>query len=127
MNEAHLIRIHEAWIAHHVAAVCKVDGQYGSATILDRAGAVVVKLLVIVGRDIASGEHCFDVLQERRVDRHHVFIMAVDWTVLNHPDLAIALDNLGFYLANFFVYQDRYVLLTANNCFTSLNHTLRTK
>ena len=95
VDEANLVGVHEAGVAHHVAAVGQVDGQHRSAAVLDRAAAVVVQLLVVVGADVAAGEDVFQVLEEGRVDRHHVFEVAVDGAVLHHQDLAVALDDLS--------------------------------
>ena len=77
VNETDLVRVHEARIAHHVAAVRQIDRQHRSAAVFDRRRAVIVKLFVIVRLDVAAREERFDVLEELRVDRHHVFEMAV--------------------------------------------------
>ena len=45
------------------------------------------------------GKYVFQVLEERRVDGHHVFEMAVNRAILHHQDLAVALDHLGLDLA----------------------------
>src|SRR5207248_10151577 len=44
-------------------------------------------------------------LKDLGVHGHHVFVMAVDGAILDHPDLAIALDNLRFDLADFLMHQ----------------------
>ena len=106
MHEAHLVGVHEARIAHHVAAVGQIDGQHRSAAVLDGAGAVVVQLFVVVRADVAAGENLFQVLEERRIDRHHVFEVAVLGAILHHQDLAVALDDLRLDLADLLVQQD---------------------
>ena len=70
----------------------------------DGRGAVIVQVLVTVavGADIASRETLFQVLEELGVDGHHVFKVAVLGTVLDHQDLAVALDDLGFDFAHLF-------------------------
>ena len=50
VDEPDLVRVHEAGVAHHVAAVRQVDGQHRAAAVLDGAAAVVVELLVVVRR-----------------------------------------------------------------------------
>ena len=90
VDEPDLVRVHEAGVAHHVAAVGEVDGQHRAAAVLDGGAAVVVQLLVVVGPDVAAREHFLEVLEERRVDRHHVLEVAVDGAVLHHEDLAVA-------------------------------------
>ena len=106
MDEADLVGIHEARVAHHVAAVREIDGQNRAAAVLDGAGAVVVELLVVVGADVAAGEALFQVREERRIDRHHVFEVAVLRAILHHQDLAVALDDLRFDFADLLVQQD---------------------
>ena len=103
MHEPDLVGVHEARIAHHVAAVRQIDRQHRSAAVRDGAGPVIVKLFVVVGADVAAGEHVFEMLEERRVDRHHVFEVAVDRAILHHQDLAVALDDLRLDLADFLV------------------------
>ncbi len=53
------------------------------------------------------GKQRFNVLQKLRIDRHHVFEMAVGRTILDHPDLAIAFDDLRLDLADVFVDKSR--------------------
>ena len=106
MHVTDLVRVHEAGIAHHVAAIRKIDGEHRAASVLHRGRTVVMQLLVVVGLDIAAGENFFEVLREFRVNRHQVFEVTVLWTVLDHPDFAIAFDDLGLDLADFFVHQD---------------------
>ena len=66
VDEPDLVRVHEARVAHHVAAVRQVDRQHRAAAVLDGAAAVVVQLLVVVRADVAAREHLFEVLEERR-------------------------------------------------------------
>ena len=101
-----LVGVHEARIAHHVAAVGQIDGQHRAAAVRDGAGAVVVQLFVVVRADVAAGEHVFQMLEERRIDRHQVFEVAVHRAFLHHQDLAVALDDVGLDLADLLVQQD---------------------
>ena len=64
---------------------------------------MIVKLLVVVSFDVASRKHCLDVLQELGVNCHHIFEVAMLRAIFDHPDLAIALDNLCLNLPNFFI------------------------
>ena len=127
MNVADLVGIHEAGIAHHVAAVRQIDRQDCAAAMLDRAAAVVVQFFIVVSRDVAAGKLLLDPLEELHVDRHHVFEMAVHGTILDHPDLAIALDDLGFDLTDLLVNQDSAILLAADDRFARLDHAVRTQ
>ena len=125
MNETNLVRIHEARIAHHVAAVRQIDCQHRAAAILDRRRAVVVKFLVVVSFDIAAGEQLLDVRKELDVDRHHVFEMAVRRTILDHPYLAVTLDDLGLDLTDLFIDQNANFLFAAKDLFARLDHAVR--
>ena len=93
VDEADLVGVHEARVAHHVAAVGQVHREDRAAAVLDRAAAVVVELLVVVRLDVAPRERLLEVLEHRRVDRHDVFEVPVDRAVLDHQDLAVALDD----------------------------------
>ena len=115
VDEPDLVRVHEARVAHHVAAVGQVDRQHRAAAVLDRAAAVVVELLVVVGADVAAREHFFEVLEEGGVDRHHVLEVAVNRAVLHHQDLAVALEDGRLDLADLLVQQDADVLLAVEN------------
>ena len=106
MDEADLVGVHEAGIAHHVAAVGQIDSENRAAAVRNGAGAVVVQLLVVVGANVAAGEDLFQVLEELGVHRHHVFKVAVLGAILHHQDLAVALDDLRLDLADLFVQQD---------------------
>ena len=105
VDEPDLVGVHEARIAHHVAAVRQIDRQHRAASVLDRAAAVVVQLLVVVGADVAARERLLEVLEERRVDRHRVFEMAMDRAVLHHHDLAVLLRDGGLDLADLLIEQ----------------------
>ena len=106
VDEADLVCVHEAGVAHHVAAVGQVDRQHRSAAVLDRRAAVVVQLLVVVRADVAPREHFLQMLEECGVDRHHVFEAPVDRAVLDHDDLAVLLEDGRFDLADLFVEED---------------------
>jgi hypothetical protein len=102
VHEADLVGIHEARVAHHVAAIGKVDGQHRATAVLNSAAAVVVQLLVVVGLDVAPRKHVFQMLEERGVNRHRVFEMPVNRAVLDHDDLAVFLGDGGLDLADLF-------------------------
>jgi hypothetical protein len=120
VDEPDLVRVHEARVAHHVAAVGQVDGEHRSAAMLDRAAAVVVQRVVVVRADVASREHLLEVLEEVGVHGHHVLEVAVDRTILHHQDLAVALENGRLDLADLLVQEDADVLLAVENFLTRL-------
>ncbi len=125
VNETDLVRIHEAGIAHHVAAVRKIDGQHGATAMRDGRRAVIVQLLVIVGADIAAREHLLQMCHHLNVDRHEIFKMAVNRAVLHHQDLAVALDDLCLDLADLLVQKNLVRQLAVNDLLADLGDTLR--
>ena len=50
VDEADLVGVHEAGIAHHIAAVGEVDGEHGAAAVGDGGRAMVVQVLVALRR-----------------------------------------------------------------------------
>ena len=69
-----------------------------------------VEFLIVVRGNVAARKLRFDPLQEARINGHHVFVMAVLRTILDHPDLSIPLDDLCFDLADLFIHQVAPVL-----------------
>ena len=106
MHEADLVGVHEARVAHHVAAVRQIDGENRTAAVCDRAGTVVVEIFIVVGADVAAGEDALDVLEEFGVDAHDVFEVAVNGAILDHQDFAVALDDLRFDFADLLIAED---------------------
>src|SRR5688500_14379669 len=127
VNETDLVRVHEAWVAHHVAAVSKVNGQHCPATVLDGARTVIVQLLVVVGVDVAPWEHLLDVSEKLGVDGHHVFEVAVDRAILDHPDLIVALDDLRFDFTDLLINKVADFSLSADDGFARFDHAVWTK
>ncbi len=125
VHEPDLVGIHEARVAHHVAAVGQVDGEDRAAAVLDGAAAVVVELLVVVGPHVAARKRFFEVLEERRVHRHHVLEVAVNRAILDHQDLAVALDDLRLDLPDLLVQQDLVITLAVENLLARLAHADR--
>ena len=124
MDEADLIGVHEAGIAHHVATVGEIDGEHRSAAVQHGAAAMVMELLVIVGADVAAGEDFFEVLEEGGVHGHDVFKVAVGGAVLHHEDLAVALDDLGLDFAGLFVHQNFERQLAIDDLLADFRHAL---
>ena len=106
VDVADLIRVHEARVAHHVAAVGQVDRQDRAAPVLDRGRAVVVQR---VGDriEVPAGEETLDPAQEIRIDGERVGERAVLRTGLLDDDLAVALDDVGLDLADVLVRRGR--------------------
>ena len=62
--------------------------------------------------------------REFGVDRHHVFEVAVDGAVFHHQDLAVALDDFGLDLADFFVHQHFVRQFAVENLLADFRHAL---
>jgi hypothetical protein len=114
VDVAHLIGIHEARIAHHVAAVGEVDREDRAATVLDGARPVIVNL-VLGHRHVATAEEALDPGEELRVDGDHVLEAAVRGARLLHDDLAVLLDDARADLPGFVVDQRRPVGVAAED------------
>ncbi len=120
VDVADLVGVHEARIAHHVATVGEIDGENGAAAVADGRRAVLVEVFVVVRGNVAAGELLFDPVEELGIDGHHVFIVAMDGAILDHPNLIVALDDLRLDFADFFVHQIAPVFLAGNDRFTRL-------
>src|SRR5260370_24116234 len=64
---------------------------------------------------------------ELRIHCHHVFDMTMDWAVLDHPDLAIALDDLRFDFADLLAQEHGHVFFPTKNILARLNDAVRAK
>ena len=95
VHVADLVGVHEAWIAHHVAAIREIDGEDGPTPVFDGRGAVVVQPVGHRGV-VAAGEQPLDAAQEVGVYREHVAERTVFGTRFLDEDLAIALEDLLF-------------------------------
>jgi len=86
-----------------------------------------MQVLVIVGANVAAREHLFEVLRELGVDRHHVFESSVLGAFLDHQDLAVALDDLRFDLADLLVHEDFMRKVAIQNLLTDFGNALGAK
>ena len=98
VDVADLVRVHEARVAHHVAAVREVHREDRASPITHRRRAVVVEL-VLRDLHVPSEEVRFEAPEEARVARHEVLEHPVLRARLDHPDLVPALDDVGGDLA----------------------------
>ena len=71
------------------------------------------------------GNDVLEVLEERRVHRHHVFEVPVDRAVLDHDDLAVLLRDGRLDLADLLVEEDLVVLLAVDDRLPRLAHAVR--
>ncbi len=91
-----LVRVHEARVAHHVAAIGQVDSQNRAASKLDIRSAVTVYVFVFGSAEVTTKEERLDAPQKLRVGRHHIFKLPVLRTIFAHYNLAVVLDDLSF-------------------------------
>jgi hypothetical protein len=127
VNETNLVCIHEARIAHHVAAIGQVDREHGAPTILDGACTMIVKFLVVMRLNISTRKHIFNVGEKLGIDGHHVFEVPVGGTILHHPDFAISFNDLGLNLAHFFVEQHRHILGAVDDRLSGFDYAIWTQ
>src|SRR6185437_7209562 len=97
------------------------------AAVTHRAGTVAVKIFVIVRGNIAAREILLDPFEEFRIDGHQVFAHAVDGTFFHHPNLAIALDDLRFDLADFLVDEISPIFFATDDGFAGIFDATRTQ
>ena len=127
VNVTDLVCIHEAGIAHHVAAVGKVHGQNCATTKLDVRRSMMMDVLVFSSAEVASEEERFDPLEERRVSRHHVNKLAVLRTGLAHDHLSVLFDYLSFDFAWMLIHQRLERRLAADDGVANFLDATRTK
>ena len=127
VNVSHLVSVHEAGIAHHVAAVREVNGEDRAAAVANSARTMAVQVFVIVRRNIAAREIPFNPFEEFRVNGHQVFKLAMDGALFHHPDLAIALDNLRFDFADLLVNEVGPIFIAVQNQVARFAHTVGTE
>src|SRR5438045_241145 len=77
--------------------------------------------------DVTTRKHCFNVLQELRVNSHHVLEVAVCGTILHHPDFAVPFYDLCFYLSDLLREQHAHVPLAVEYFTSRLSHAVRAK
>src|SRR5215470_14872218 len=127
MNVTHLVGVHEAGVAHHVAAVGQVNRENGSAAMANGARAMPVQVFVIVRGDVAAGEIALNPRKKLGIDGHQVFVLAVDGAFLHHPDLTITLDDLRLNFADLFVDEVTPVLFAVQDRLTGFFNAVRTE
>ena len=96
MNITDLICVHEARIAHHVAAVGEINGQYCTTTKLNCRRTVTMHVPVFCGAKVTPEKQRFDSSEERWIGGHDVLEFAVLRARLAHDDAAILFHNLSF-------------------------------
>src|SRR6185503_4988260 len=105
----------------------QIDSQDRTAAMRDGAGTVFVQRGIVMGANIAPREHIFQMFEERRINGHNVFEVAMDKTVFHHQDLAIALDDLRLDFAGFVDVQNIEENLAIENLLADLRYAPETK
>ncbi len=122
VDESHLVGVHEAGVAHHVAAVGEIEGQNRASAVLDGGASVIVKVFVVVGPDVTAGERLFEMAEEIDIDGHDVLEMPVLRTILDHQDLTVALDDLRLDLSDLLSFQNVDVDFAVQNLVAGLRN-----
>ena len=105
MNITNLVRIHEARIAHHVAAIGQVNRQNRAAAKLDIRSSMTMNVFVFSGTKVTTEEERLDARQKRRIGRHHIFKQPVLRTGLSHQYLTVVFNDLGLDLTGMLEHQ----------------------
>ena len=122
VDVADLVRVHEAGVAHHVAAVGEVHGQHRAAAVADGRGAVAVDERVPERAEVASRVAALDDVVEVDVDRAQVVEGPVVGAGLGDPELAALLVEGGPDLAEVAVHEVGEVALPAQDPLPGLDH-----
>jgi hypothetical protein len=91
VHVTNLVRIHEARIAHHVAAIGQINRQHGATAKFNIRRSMLVNVGIFGGAKVAAEEERFDSFQERRISSHHVCELAMLRASLAHDDTAVFL------------------------------------
>jgi hypothetical protein len=125
VDVADLVGVHEARVAHHVAAVGQVDREHGPPPVLDRRRAVAVHELIAEGLEVTPGEAALDPPAELGVDLDEVLEGSVVGTALPDPDLAVLLVQSRADLADVAVDQLGHVPLPTEDLAAGLDDAAR--
>ncbi len=87
VDEPHLVCVHEARVAHHVAAIREIDGEDSAPTVFDGRSTVVTKLAG-GGGVVAARKEPLDAGAEGEVHREHVVELPVLRARLGHHEPA---------------------------------------
>jgi hypothetical protein len=79
-----------------------------------------MEFVIVVGADVTAWEGVFEVLEESGIDAHNVLEVAVLLAVLDHKDLAVALNDLGLDLASALGEEDLVREFAVNDLLTDL-------
>ncbi len=115
VNIANLICIHEAGIAHHVAAISQVYGQHGAATKFNIGSSVTMNCGILGRAKISSKEQRFDSFEKSRIRGHHVIKLPVLGTSLTHDHLTVFFQDLSFDFARMLMHQGLEGRLAGNH------------
>src|SRR5688572_11706938 len=93
MDIADLIRVHETWVAHHIAAIGEVDREYRAAAVLNGRSTVIVE----AGCDsleVTARKQVFNAREKFRVNCKRVSKRAVCGASLFDQDLALTFEDV---------------------------------
>ena len=126
VHVADLIGVHEARVAHHVAAIGEVDGQDGAAPVLNARRAVIAQRRE--RREVvATRVEVLDAARKGGVDREDVLEVAVLRARLFHLQHAVDFVDVRADLAGLPVDERRQITLAGENLGPYLLHAARTQ
>ena len=126
VDVAHLIGVHEARIAHHVAAVRQIDGQHRAASVLDGRRPVVVQRLGDGGK-IAPRKQRFETAEKCGIDRQCIDEAAMNRAAFLNQHLAVAFDDVRFDFSDVFVDERFHAPAARQNGLARFTHAGRTQ
>src|SRR5262245_10078927 len=127
MYQTNLVRVHETRVAHHVAAIGKVDRENCAPSIADRTVAVIVNSLIAMRSDVPTGKNCFEMPQQLWGDRDYVFTVSMSSAIFNHEDSAVSFEDGGLYFSHAFTEENRDIFPAGDDLLTRLAYTQWTK
>src|SRR6266571_7226752 len=88
---------------------------------------MVMESLIVMGIDVASRIHRFDVFQKPFIDSHHVLELAMDRALFNHPDLTVSFKDGRLDLTNLLIDQNPIIGIPVQYLLTGLLNALWTE
>src|SRR6266851_4957260 len=105
MDISNLVCIHEAGIAHHVAAIGEIHCQNSAAAKLDVGSSVVVHVRIFGCPEVTTKKERFNALEKGRIRGHYIDELTMLRAGLSHHDLSVLFQNLGFDFAGMLIHQ----------------------
>ena len=127
VHVAHLIRIHEAGVAHHVAAIREIHGEHRAPPIANVGRAVSVQVCVVRRLEVAPVEAALEGRAQLGVDRENVLVVSVPLAAFLDEDPPPLFDDASGNLRGAALQEIGQVALTGDDGVANLDDAARTK